>query len=181
MNEHPATRQMVHDELEQARTVFHALTAEVSAQDLRRRTNGTRWTNRQMLFHMTFGYMIVRRLLPLVRMFGRLPPGVGRAFARTLNAGTRPFHVVNYLGSCGGALVFHGPRLTALFDRTLAALHRRLDRESEAALRRRMHFPVGWDPFFAETMSLLDVYHYGTVHFDFHRQQLTLGPPRENP
>ena len=29
-------------------------------------------------------------------------------------------------------------------------------------------------PFFAGTMSLLEVYHYGTVHFDFHRQQLTL-------
>ena len=67
-----------------------------------------------------------------------------------------------------------GPRLTAAADRTIDALHRRLEGESGEALDRRMHFPTGWDPFFAETMSLLEVYHYGTIHFDFHHQQLTL-------
>ena len=61
-------------------------------------------------------------LLPLVRLFGRLPDRAGRVFAGLLNAGRRPFHVVNYLGSCGGALVFHGPRLIRQMDRTVAAL-----------------------------------------------------------
>jgi hypothetical protein len=37
-----------------------------------------------------------------------------------------------------------------------------------------MHFPVGWDPFFRDTMSLADVYRYGTEHFEYHRRQLTL-------
>lgn len=129
-----------------------------------------------MLFHMVFGYMIVLRLLPLVRWLGRLPGWVSRAFSGTLNAGTGPFHVVNYLGSCGGALVFHGDRLTRRLDRTVDSLHRRLDRETDAALARRMHFPVGWDPFFEDTMSLAQVYRYGTQHYDFHRLQLTLGP-----
>jgi hypothetical protein len=40
-----------------------------------------------------------------------------------------------------------------------------------------MHFPVGWDPFFAEVMTLEQVYRYGAEHYDFHRHQLTLGPP----
>jgi hypothetical protein len=40
-----------------------------------------------------------------------------------------------------------------------------------------MHCPVGWDPFFEDRMSLADVYHYGTQHFDFHRRQLTLEEP----
>ena len=35
-------------------------------------TGGTRWTNEQLLFHMVFGYMIVQRLLILVRVFSRL-------------------------------------------------------------------------------------------------------------
>lgn len=167
-------RQSIHEELDRARAEFHALVSGASPEELRRGTAGTRWTNQQLLFHMLLGYLVVRALLGLVRLFGRLPDGFGRRFARLLDAGTRPFHVVNYLGSCGGALVFRGARLTGRFDRTVAALHRHLDRETDAALARGMHFPVGWDPFFAERMSLLDVYHYGTVHFDFHRDQLTL-------
>jgi hypothetical protein len=173
----PADRQSVHDELERVRADFHQLVAGATSVDLARRTDGTRWTNRQMLWHMAFGYLIVLRLLPLVRLMGRLPEPVSRAFARTLNAGTRPFHVVNYLGGVGGALVFHGPRLHRLFDHVVARLHRHLDAETEEALGRRMHFPVDWDPFFSETMTLEQVYRYGTRHYDFHRSQLTLDTP----
>lgn len=157
------------------RTDLHLLVSNATPADLRRRTNGTRWTNQQMLWHMAFGYLIVCRLLPLGRLFGRLPDSFGRTFAAVLNAGTRPFHAINYLGSCGGALVFRGPRLSRQLDRTIDLLHRRLDSEIEEALTRRMHFPVGWDPFFRDTMTLEQVYVYGTQHYDFHRAQLTLG------
>jgi hypothetical protein len=170
-------RQSIHEEMEQARAAFHTFMSQASSADLRRGSNGTRWTNQQLLFHMLFGYMLVCVLLGLVRGFGRLPDGLSRLFARLLNAGTRPFHVVNYLGSCGGALVFRGARLTRRLDRTVAALHRRLDHETDEALGRVMHFPVGWDPFFSDRMSLLEVYHYATQHFDFHRRQLTLQQP----
>jgi hypothetical protein len=37
-----------------------------------------------------------------------------------------------------------------------------------------MHFPPSWDPYFKPTMSGLDVYHFGTQHFDHHQRQLTL-------
>ena len=169
-------RQPIHAELERVRLDLHQLVAQATAPDLRRRTDGTRWTNGQMLWHMVFGYLIVWRLLPGVRLFGRLPDGYSRWFAAALNAGTRPFHAINYLGGCGGALVFRGPRLTRLLDRTVEQLHRRLDAETEESLDRRMHFPVQWDPFFTDTMTVADVYHYGTQHYDFHRAQLTLGP-----
>jgi hypothetical protein len=167
-------RQSIHEEMERSRSTVHHLVSRASAADLRRCSDGTRWTNGQLLYHMVFGYMIVRALLGLVRTFGRLPDRFSRVFGRTLNAGTRPFHVVNYLGSCGAALIFRGPRLTRQLDRTITALHRHLDRESDQALARRMHFPVDWDPYFADTMSLLDLYHYGTQHFDHHQHQLTL-------
>jgi len=72
------------------------------------------------------------------------------------------------------ALVFRGRSLTALLDRTIAALHHRLDAEAEATLHRGMHFPVGWDPYFRDVMTIADVYHFGTQHFAHHRQQLTL-------
>ena len=171
----PADRQRIHDELDRVRADLHHLVARATAADVARRTNGTRWTNGQMLWHMAFGFLVVRRLLPLVRLFGRLPDPFSRAFAATLNAATGPFHHVNYLGSVGGALVFHGPRLTRLADHTVDQLHRRLDAETDEALGRRMHFPVGWDPFFRDTMTLEQVYRYGTEHYDFHRAQLTLG------
>jgi hypothetical protein len=173
-NGQPADRRSIHEELERARTDLHHLVASATAADLRRRTDGTRWTNQQMLWHMAFGYLIVSRLLRLVRLFGRLPDSFGRTFAAMLNAGTRLFHPVNYLGSVGGALVFRGPRLTRQLDRTIDRLHRSLDAESDAALARRMHFPVAWDPFFRDTLTLEEVYHYGTQHYDFHRAQLTL-------
>ena len=51
-----------------------------------RPTRGTRWTNEQLLFHMVFGYMIVLRLLILVKLFSRLPDRVGRVFAGLLDA-----------------------------------------------------------------------------------------------
>jgi hypothetical protein len=167
-------RQVIHAEMERARSTLTRLMAESSPADLRRRTDGTRWTNDQMLFHMVFGYMIVLRLLWLVRLFGRLPDRYSLRFARALNAGRRPFHVINYLGSCGGAMVFHGPRLEFQMDRVIAALQRHLDQETDVNLARRMHFPIDWDPYFRDTMTLLDVYHYGTEHFDFHARQLTL-------
>ena len=170
-------RQAIHAEMARARMTFTALVDAASAVDLRRRTDGTRWTNQQMLFHMLFGYLIVARLLWLVRLFGRLPDRYSLRFTHALNAGQRPFHVVNYLGSCVGALVFRGPRLTRRFDRVVSALLHHLDRETDVSLARQMHFPVDWDPYFRDTMTLLDVYHYGTQHFDFHAQQLTLTPP----
>jgi hypothetical protein len=172
----PIDRQELHRELERVRADLNLLVTRATAADLRRRTAGTRWTNGQLLWHMAFGFLLVRRLLPLVRLFGRLPDPFSRAFAAVLNAGTRPFHHINYLGSVGGALVFHGPRLTRQMDHTIGRLRRRLDAETEEALARRMHFPVGWDPFFRDPMTLAEVYAYAIKHYDFHRTQLTLEP-----
>lgn len=168
-------RRAIHHEMDRARTEFWRLVGDASVSDLRRRSDGTRWTNQELLFHMLFGYLIVRTLLGIVRTLGRAPDSVSRTFAAALNAGTRPFHVINYLGSCGGARVIRDRRLAAKLDRTIASLHRRhLDAESDATLGRSMHFPVRWDPYFDDVMNLADLYHYGTEHFDHHRRQLTL-------
>jgi hypothetical protein len=172
------SRASIHAELDRARVDFHLLVTSSSAAERREATAGTRWTNEQLLFHMFLGYAVVRTLLPLVRAFSRLPDPASRVFARTLDIVARPFHVVNYLGPCVAVRVVRGRRLTALMDRTLASLDRRLDAETEDSLLLSMHFPVRWDPFFADRMTVLDVYHYGTVHFDFHRRQLTLRSPR---
>ena len=97
-----------------------------------------------------------------------------RRFAGTLNAAWRPFHLINYLGSCGGGLVLTPRRMSALMDLTITALIRRLAAETPADLELSMHFPTRWDPYFRDTMTVLDVYHYGTEHYDHHHGQLTL-------
>jgi hypothetical protein len=64
--------------------------------------------------------------------------------------------------------------MEAKFDAVIVSLCRRLERESTLDMERGMAFPVRWDPFFKPFMTLGDVYHYPTQHFDFHRRQLTL-------
>lgn len=167
-------RQGIAAELEWARRDLLYLLGNATPSLLRRRSNGTRWTNEQLLFHMVFGFLVVRRLLPLVRLVSRLPAPVGRGFAALLDAGRVPFHWVNYLGSCGGALVFDHRRMGSLCDRTVAALVARLESEPEERLARGMPFPTSWDPYFTPWMTLEDVYRYPVLHYRHHRAQLTL-------
>ena len=169
----------VSGEMRRAQADFHLLIGEASSGDLRRRSNGTRWTNRQLLFHMVFGYVIVRTLMPLVHALGRL--GHSRGFATTLNAARRPFHLVNYVGSCVGGQILSTRAMATLLDRTIRTLQRSLAAETEQSLALTMHFPTDWDPYFNPTMTVLDVYHFGTQHFDHHRLQLALDHAARSP
>ena len=162
------------DEMREARQDFHGLVDGATAAELRKRSDGTRWTNDQLLFHMLFGYMIVRALLWLVRGFSMLPPSYSRRFAQALNATTRPFHVINYLGSLGGARVLGRGGMERVMDNVTESLTRTLERVSDKQLARGMHFPVDWDPYFRDYMTVQDVLHYGTQHYQHHRRQLTL-------
>ncbi|MFF2243826.1 DinB family protein [Arthrobacter sp. NPDC058130] len=160
-----------------ARHALDALLQSATAPDLSRKSNGTRWTNEELLFHMVFGYMVVRALLPLVHVVSRLPRPVGTAFAAVLNAGTRPFDAINYWGSRAAARLYNKRRMARKLDKSITAISRRLEREKPTALSRSMPFPDRWDPFFAPSMTLNDVYAYPTLHFDFHARQLSLGQP----
>jgi hypothetical protein len=55
-------RTVVHQELEAARAAFHDLVDRATEADLQRRSDGTRWTNKQLLFRMLLGYLILRAL-----------------------------------------------------------------------------------------------------------------------
>jgi hypothetical protein len=169
-------RERVEAELQRGRAVFAELVASAGSEVIDQPTNGTRWTNKQLLFHMLFGYMIVVRLIPLVKVLSRLPPTIRRAFAAVLDSATPLFNSVNYWGSVGGSRLYPPDRLPAKFDAVTSHLQRRLRSETSAALKRSTNFPTRWDPFFTTTMTLADVYHYPTQHFDFHQHQLALAP-----
>jgi hypothetical protein len=174
-------RRAIAEEMDQARQTFHRLLDQATDTSLRRRSNGTKWTNEQLLFHVLFGYLITRALLPLARIFGRLPDGASKAFAQLLDAARGPFHLINYLGSCAGARVISYSHMRSSLDRVIAALEHRLESERGAALRRGMHYPTTWDPFFTDYMTLADLYRYPTQHFNYHRRQLTLTNTESRP
>jgi hypothetical protein len=168
----PPDNAAVHAELARVRATF-ARHAQMTPADLRQRSSGTRWTNRQLMFHMLFGYLLVRRLIWMVKLLGRLPRRATEPFAAVLNASTRPFHWINYAGSVGGGAVFTPARMQRRLDRVTALLERDLDRESDQSLARGMCYPTRWDPYFAPYMTLADIYHYPTQHFDHHDRQLS--------
>lgn len=60
----------VSGEMRRAQADFPQLIGRHLPAILRRRSNGTRWTTRQLLFHMVFGYVVVRTLMPLVTPSG---------------------------------------------------------------------------------------------------------------
>jgi hypothetical protein len=167
-------REEIRNELDRTCRAFHGLLDAADEFGLDSPSDGTRWTNRQLLFHMMFGYMVVRALLPLVNVVNRLPASVGRAFAAVLNVATGPFNSINYWGSVVGSHLYRDQRMGPKFDAVIAALERRLARESEADMNCTMAYPTRWDPFFKDAMTLTDVYRYPTQHFEFHRRQLTL-------
>jgi len=170
-------RTALHAELERVRAEFRAWVDGASPAELGRGSDGTRWTNRELLFHVLFGYLVTRNLRLLVKLVSRLPLPAQRGFAAILDAGTKPFDWVNFWGSRAGGRVVSPAGMASWLDRVIAAMHRHLDRESDAALARSMAFPTRWDPYFAPRMTLAELYHYPTLHFDHHARQLTLEHP----
>ncbi|CRK56663.1 hypothetical protein [Alloactinosynnema sp. L-07] len=164
----------VHADLARARATFHQLLDSANPDSLRLPTNGTRWNNQQLLFHMLLGYLIIPALLTLARLLGRLPAGVSRTYARLLNAATAPFDAVNYTAArlAGNVLTPH--RMGRMFDWITGVLDRMIDRATATDLARGMHYPTRWDPFFTDFMTVADIYRFPTQHFDFHHRQLTL-------
>jgi hypothetical protein len=82
--------------------------------------------------------------------------------------------VVNYVGSLGGGRVLGRSGMGRLMDFAVRRLRRFVINAGEDDLNRDMHFPTRWESYFTDYMTLRDLYHYPTQHYDHHRRQLTL-------
>lgn len=69
----PWTRTKIYAELDRVRDDFRGLLDSATVGELRQPTNGTKWNNEQLLFHMLFGYLLVRNLRLIV--WGFSAPG----------------------------------------------------------------------------------------------------------
>jgi len=156
---------------------FDRLVANAADDLLDAPTAGTKWTNRELLFHLWFGQRIARVFIPLIGGFSRLPPGASRGWARLLAAATRPYEWVNYAaGKLGGRFV--PPHVTRRWmHRDTDSILRWADRASTKDLSRGMSVPPSWDPYFLPWMSRADLLEWAPKHYHHHRAQLTLELP----
>ena len=130
----------------EARAELHDLLTGSSVEALKAGSLGTRWTDEQLCWWPRL-HGGASAPAPGSHVQPSAAGGL-HGFASILNAGTRPFDVVNYWGSRWGATVFNRNRMEAQLDRTLRALIRNLARETDDSLRCAMAFPTRWDPFF---------------------------------
>ena len=164
--------QSIQIELEAARSAFHALLDSLSEEDLRRQSLNPGWTNGEILAHMTFGFIIVNVLLPMARLWGRLPKGSSKWFAWLLNALTGPFNWINALGARGQEKFFTRKRVGKIYDQTYFSLLKKINAIQDDEWERGMYYPTQWDSNFSEFMTLEKLFNYPVTHFNFHLHQI---------
>ena len=167
--------------LEWIRDDYCRIVPAATSSELDGRSDGTKWTNRELLFHMWFGQRIARAMVPVMGGFSHLPPAASRGYAALLTAATRPYEWVNYAGGVGGARFAGLDRAQRWMVGDTNWLIHWGDRATAADLARGMSVPPGWDPYFAAWMSRADLLAWAPTHYRHHRAQLTLGATRQSP
>jgi len=165
----------IRSELAATQASFHALLASLSEDDWRAPSLNPGWTNGEILAHMLFGFIVASVLLPMTRLWGRLPKGSSKPFAWLLNVSTRPFNWVNALGARMQGRVFTSQRMGNLYNRVHASLLKQATSITEEEWQHGMYYPTRWDPNFSEFMTLEKLFRYPVRHYHFHRSQLSRG------
>lgn len=171
--DHRAITETIRKELETTRTQFHALLDSFSEADFQAQSLNPGWTNGEILAHMTFGFIVIDVLLPMARLWGRLPKGSSKWFAWLLNAFTGPFNWFNALGARGQGKVFTRQRIGTIFDRFYLSLLKKVDSIKDDEWEHGMYYPTRWDSNFDEFMTLERLFLYSVIHFNFHLTQIS--------
>ena len=166
------TKDTIRGELATARSEFHALLDSLAAEDLHKKSLNPGWTNGEILAHITFGFIILNALLPMARLWGRLPQGSSKPFAWLLNISTGAFNRINALGARLQGRVFTYPRLGKLYDSTYFSLLKQVDSLKDDEWERGMYYPTKWDANFSDFMTLEKLFRYPIFHFNFHLNQI---------
>jgi hypothetical protein len=167
----------IHRDYQVARAQFHRVLDSLAAEQAGARSLNPGWTNGQVMFHITLGFMIMPALVRIIWLFGHLPGWVSKAFAWLLDASTPFFNWINGLAPRGAVKVFHGQRLARRFDGAIAAALKTADRIKPSDWGLSMHYPRRWDPMFKEDMTISHLYNYMLQHMQFHLGQLSVPLP----
>ncbi len=160
---------------------FACLLGSAQVDELDAPSVGTRWTNRQLLFHMLLGQRITRMVIVVMGGFSRLPPGASRGFARVLAAFTRPYNELNWFGGVVGGRINTVPSMRRQMDRVTSSILNWYDHADTNALHRGMTVPSSWDPYFTPCMDRVDLLQWAPRHYRHHRGQLSLASVQRGP
>lgn len=169
---HPVIKEEIRRQLETTRAKFHSLLESLSEGDFKKQSLNPGWTNGEILAHMTFGFIVINVLLPMARLWGRLPKGSSKWFAWLLNAFTGVFNWLNMLGARGQGKVFTYQRIGKIYDRAYFSLLKKINSIKEDEWERGMYYPTKWDSNFSEFMTLEKLFRYPIIHFNFHLEQI---------
>jgi len=137
-------------------------------------TNGTAWTNRQLLFHMLLGQLVTRMVIVVMGAFSRLPAGASRGWAAGMAAVTPLYNRLNFAGGVVGGRLFTEARMGRQMEAVTAKILHFYDQASPSDLSRGMTIPPSWDPYFSTWMDRAQLMTWAPKHYQHHRRQLTL-------
>lgn len=163
----------IRSEFELTRNSFHTVLASLSEEDLHKQSLNAGWTNGEILAHMLFGFIVTATLLPMTRLWGRLPKGSSKPFAWLLNAFTTPFNWVNALGARMQGKFFTYKRLGKLYDYFYTSLLKTAASIKDHQWEQGMYYPTKWDSNFNEFMTLEKLFYYPIIHYNFHLKQIS--------
>jgi len=163
-------------EYEAARSTFHTVLNSLSEDDMRAKSHNPGWTNGEILFHLTFGFIILSSLLPLAKFFGHLPKFYSQVFAGILNSMTWFFNRVNQAGARSGGRLYSRQSIGYKFDKTINGLIKKSAAIEEREWQSGMYYPTKWDSLFSRFMTLEKLFHYPVIHMQFHLDQIKPWP-----
>lgn len=153
-------REAIRLELEATKDRFHELLDSLSAEDLAKPSSNPAWTIAQVVYHMSVAPRFLPSDVALIRRSGRMPKPPAFLF-HTLNV---------WLARWGARKATHrslGDQYDKAHARTTEALA--TIREDEWQLG--ADYP-GWDPMLAGYVTLEDLFHYPTRHFEAHAKEI---------
>jgi hypothetical protein len=169
-----ASSDPVRADLESIAREYRAILKDALPEELDLPTNGTAWTNRQLLFHMLLGQRITRMVIVVIGVFSRLPAGASRGWAAGMAAVTPLYNRLNFAGGVVGGRLFTEARMVRQMEAVTAKILHYYDHASPDQMARGMSIPPSWDPYFSSWMDRAELMKWAPMHYQHHRRQLTL-------
>lgn len=164
----------VRADLESIARDYRAILKDAVPEELDLPTNGTAWTNRQLLFHMLLGQRITRMVIVVIGAFSRLPAGASRGWSSGMAAVTPLYNRLNFAGGVVGGRLFTLARMERQMQAVTATILHYYYHASPDQMARGMSIPPSWDPYFSTWMDRAELMTWAPKHYQHHRRQLTL-------
>ena len=160
-----AIREELRQEIEETRTAYHRLLAEVPDKALSRPSDNPAWTIGEMLFHMSLAPRLMVSDVSMItgqrKLYQLFPKLIPQALFDWINK--------VYTQSKGRKLSH--PELADHYDRATAKILQTLESVQDEDFQKSAIYP-GWDPLLSGEVTLVRLFHYVKAHFEVHERQI---------